>query len=103
MADLLTGIVKSFTKGAKIKADSSVGLKGLSKHLLIIVLALTVYPFLDVLEFDTVSNAVLLFYTAEYAISIVENLDVMGFPIPPFLKPKFEKLAKIAGKEDDDK
>lgn len=100
MADLLTGIVKSFTGHAKIKADSSTGLKGLAKHLLIMLLVLTIYPILDVLQFDAISNAVVLFYIAEYAISILENLEIMGFPIPSFLKSRFEKMAEDADKED---
>ncbi|WP_261809560.1 phage holin family protein [Levilactobacillus humaensis] len=100
MADLLTGIVKSFTHRSKVKADSSRGLRGLAKHLLIILLVITIYPILDVLQFDAVSNAVVLFYIAEYAISILENLQVMGFPIPSFLKQRFEKMAKDTGKEE---
>lgn len=103
MADLMTGIVKSFTIRAKIKADSSRGLRGLAKHLLIMILVLTIYPILDVLEFDAISNAVVLFYIAEYAISILENLEIMGFPIPNFLRPRFEKMAEDAGKERDEK
>lgn len=100
IADLFTGIVKSFTARAKIKADSSTGLRGLAKHLLIMLLVLTIYPILDVLHFDTVSNAAVLFYIAEYAISILENLETMGFPIPDFLKMKFEKMAEDADKEE---
>lgn len=100
MADLLTGIVKSFTGHAKVKADSSTGLKGLAKHLLIMLLVLTIYPILDVLQFDAISNAVVLFYIAEYAISILENLEIMGFPIPDFLKSRFEKMAENANKEE---
>ncbi|WP_158727576.1 phage holin family protein [Levilactobacillus enshiensis] len=103
MADLLTGIVKSFSHRSKVKADSSVGLYGIAKHLLIMLLVLTIYPILDVLQFDSISNAVVLFYIAEYAISIIENLEVMGFPIPEFLKTRFEKMAENAGKERDDK
>ncbi|VDG18438.1 Xin Secretion/Phage Lysis Holin [Lactobacillus brevis KB290] [Lactiplantibacillus mudanjiangensis] len=101
MADLMTGIVKSFTGHAKVKADSSTGLRGLAKHLLIMLLVLTIYPILDVLQFDAISNAVVLFYIAEYAISILENLEVMGFPIPSFLKSRFEKMAETADKEDE--
>lgn len=33
MADLLTGIMKSFTGHAKVKVDSSTGLRGLAKAL----------------------------------------------------------------------
>lgn len=103
MFDLLTGIVKSFSHRAKTKADSSVGLYGLAKHLLIMLLVITIYPILDVLGFDSISNAVVLFYIAEYAISILENLEVMGFPIPDFLKIRFKKMAEDVGKESDKK
>lgn len=103
MADLLTGIVKSFSPRAKDKADSSIGLYGLAKHLLIMLLVITIYPVLDVLQFDSISNAVVLFYIAEYAISILENLEVMGFPIPDFLRIRFKKMAENVGKENDKK
>lgn len=103
MADLLTGIVKSFSPRAKHKADSSIGLYGLAKHLLIMLLVITIYPVLDVLGFDTISNSVVLFYIAEYAISILENLEVMGFPIPDFLRIRFKKMAENVGKENDKK
>jgi len=99
MADLLTGIVKSFSHNAKHKADSSRGLYGLAKHILIMGLVLTIYPILDVLQFDSISNTVVLFYIAEYGISIIENLQVMGFPIPSFIKSRFEKMAEDANKE----
>lgn len=101
VADLLTGIVKSFSKRSKTKADSSIGLYGLAKHLLIMFLVLSIYPFLNVLQFDSISNSIVLFYIAEYAISILENLEIMGFPIPDFLKVRFEKMAEDAGKERD--
>lgn len=103
MADLLTGIVKSFSKRAETKAKSSIGLYGLAKHLLIMMLVLTVYPLLDTLGFTQICNTVVLFYIAEYAISIIENLDVMGFPIPQFLRGRFEDMAKDADKEKGSK
>lgn len=99
MFDLLTGITKSFSPKAKKKADSTKGLYGLAKHLLIMMLVLTIYPILDVMGFDSISNAVVFFYIAEYAISILENLEVMGFPIPDFLKARFEKMVDDSGKE----
>jgi toxin secretion/phage lysis holin len=102
MFDLLTGIVKSFSNKAKKKADSSVGLYGLAKHMLIMMLVLTIYPILDVLQFDSISNAVVFFYIAEYAISILENLEIMGFPIPDFLKGHFEKMVENSDKEIQD-
>lgn len=102
MADLATGIIKSFTEKAKVKADSSTGLKGLAKHLLIMLLVLTIYPILHVLQLDAISNGVVLFYIAEYAISIMENLEVMGFPIPSFVKSRFEKMAEEADKEGEE-
>ncbi|WP_191978899.1 phage holin family protein [Levilactobacillus brevis] len=43
------------------------------------------------------------FYIAEYAISILENLEVMGFPIPDFLRIRFKKMAENVGKENDKK
>ncbi len=67
------------------------------------LLVITIYPVLDVLGFDTISNSVVLFYIAEYAISILENLEVMGFPIPDFLRIRFKKMAENVGKENDKK
>ncbi|WP_137597483.1 phage holin family protein [Paucilactobacillus kaifaensis] len=98
--DMATGLLKSFFPKAKKKADSTTGIQGAIKHILIMVLILTIYPMLDVLEFDTIANTAVVFYISTYAVSILENLDVMGVPFPMFVKERFEKMAKDNNKED---
>lgn len=94
IADLVTGFVKAFSSKAKHKADSSVGIFGAVKHLLIVMVVLTLYPMVDVLGFSGFAEAVVVFYIATYALSIVENLAILGIPVPTFISTRLEKLSR---------
>lgn len=97
--DIFTGMAKSFSRTAKVKTNSTKGLTGLIKHLLVIVVVLVAYPYLDVLGFTSVGNAILIFYIATYGISVTENWGQLGLPIPSFIKERFEKLKEDSEKE----
>ncbi|WP_057769658.1 phage holin family protein [Lactobacillus selangorensis] len=101
--DICTGTFKSVFPNARTKLDSSVGLKGLFKHVSILMIVVTVYPFLDAIQFDAVGSALVIFYAAQYTLSIVENLGVMGLPIPSFITDNVEKLKEAADQNDQSK
>ena len=92
--DLASGFAKAFSRKAKHKADSSVGIFGAVKHLLIVMLVLTLYPMVDTLGFSSFGSAVVIFYIFTYALSIVENLAVLGIPVPKFVSERLEKLSR---------
>lgn len=98
--DILTGMVKGL-KGKQ--GNSTKGLLGLIKHLLVVILIVTAYPYFTLLGLQPYANAFVLFYIASYAISITENLGQMGVPIPNFVKDRIEKLRDLTDKGEDAK
>lgn len=87
--DFVTGYSKSFIGNV---ANSTKGLQGLIKHLLVVVLVLSVCPLLAVLGFRPIATSFILFYIATYGISIIENLGQAGVPLPDFVSKYFDKL-----------
>ena len=87
--DFVTGYSKSFIGNV---ANSTKGLQGLIKHLLVVVLVLNVCPLLAVLGFRPIATSFILFYIATYGISIIENLGQAGVPLPDFVSKYFDKL-----------
>ncbi|EMG27087.1 hypothetical protein X560_0370 [Listeria fleischmannii 1991] len=90
--DIVTGFVRSWIVGRNI--DSTVGLKGLAKHFLMLLIILIVYPYLEIAHLHQIGVGVAVFYIAFYGLSIVENLGQLGLPLPPVVKERFEKLKK---------
>lgn len=70
------------TNHSNKKLDSSVGIKGLIKHGIVLLLVLVLYPYMVVLNFLTYANSIVLFYIFNYGISIIENLNDMGIKLP---------------------
>lgn len=89
-ADILTGWVKAIVLK---KLSSEVSFRGGVKKLFIYVLV-GVGTQLDLLMHTTiVRNAVVTFYCASEALSIVENSAAAGLPIPEFLRQVLEQLS----------
>lgn len=93
--DIATGITKGF---ASKQANSTKGLLGLVKHLLIVLLVLTCYPYLVILNLNYFAVTCTLFYIAVYGISILENLGAMGVPYPRFIRENLEKIKDSSDK-----
>lgn len=95
--DILTGLAKAiYTK----KLNSTINRRGLIEHIIVAVMCITVYPYLMFLGFNEFAGAFLLFFTASYALSIIENLSILGVPFPNSIKKRLEKLRdEIDGKE----
>ncbi|MGF3141249.1 phage holin family protein [Facklamia sp. P13064] len=89
VADFVTGYAKSFLGEV---ANSTKGLQGLIKHLLVVSLVLSVYPVLSVLGFKSIATSFVVFYIATYGISVIENLGQAGVPLPNFVSQYFDKL-----------
>lgn len=91
--DILTGISKAiFNK----KANSTKGLTGIIKHVLVVVLVFFTYPYLNILKFEWASIAFIVFFITTYGISIVENLGILGIPLPTFVKERLNKLHELS-------
>ena len=90
MGDIMTGFVKSLTHKS---TNSTKGLNGLFKHAALMLLILTLYPVLDLLEWDAMADTFLSFYILFYLVSIVENLGQIGIPVPAWVKRYLYKLS----------
>ena len=88
--DILTGNLKNIL-GKNRNLDSSIGIKGLIKHVIVLLLVLTIYPYLSSLNFSTYANSIVIFYIFNYVVSIMENLNEMGIKLPKELKKYLKK------------
>lgn len=77
--DFVTGTAKAIkTKDV----SSSTGLYGLMKHSIILIMVMFLAIVSIVLDVVIIGYAFTLFYVFEYAISILENLDILGIKFP---------------------
>lgn len=90
MGDIMTGFVKSLIYKS---TNSTKGLNGLFKHAALMLLILTLYPVLDLLEWGTMADTFIIFYILFYVVSIVENLGQIGIPVPAWVKRYLYKLS----------
>lgn len=82
LLDIASGTLKSI----KTKTVNSYrGLAGVSKHALMMVLAITLDIYLPLFSFGWASNFILIYFVLYYALSLVENTGALGFPWPPIV------------------
>ena len=89
--DFITGLMAAYTKH---ELNSSVGFKGICRKISMFCLV-GVAHIVDVHMLGDTSmlkTSVTLFYAVNEGISIFENVDVLGIPIPQFLKDRLFNL-----------
>ena len=89
--DILTGIGKAIIRK---KLNSDIGIKGLIKHIIVILLQTTVGLYCRVLGVTFFSYALSTFFLGFYGISLLENANAIGVPLPENLKEAFEQMQK---------
>lgn len=90
--DIFSGIVKAFKEK---RINSSIGLIGLLKHSLVIMVNITIVLISPIFEIEKISNSLVIFYIVQYGFSIIENFVRLGVPVPKFLYDMLlEKSAK---------
>ena len=87
--DILTGMIKAWVNKT---LNSTIGRRGLVEHLAVLVLGVTVYPYLNFIGFEEVATAFIFFFIATYGLSLIENLSEIGVPFPKGLKKRLEKI-----------
>lgn len=91
VVDYITGVVSA---AVNHKLDSNVGFKGIARKMFMFVLV-GVGNVIDVNALNgtaVLRSAIICFYIANEAISIVENAGELGLPIPNKLKKLLEQL-----------
>lgn len=87
--DITTGILKAFVNN---NLNSTINKNGLSKHIGVLLLVVLVIIIFKPLEMENLINTILSFYIFSYILSLLENLILIGVPIPKWLKDKFMDL-----------
>ncbi|QOR34064.1 phage holin family protein [Clostridium sp. 'deep sea'] len=81
--DYLSGVISAAYHG---KLSSNIGVKGISKKLLIIILVSVAHLIDGILGLEfLVRNTVIYFYMSNEVISILENSIKLGLPVPKIL------------------
>ncbi|MBQ7732497.1 MAG: phage holin family protein [Synergistaceae bacterium] len=100
VVDQITGVCAAGTKG---KISSAAGFEGI-KRKVVMFLLVGIAHVIDkhiLGNSDAMRTAVCLFYIGNEGISIIENADILGVPIPKFLRGKFLAFAKKQIQEQD--
>lgn len=104
--DYITGVVCALIwhkspKSADGTFESKASIKGLFRKGAILLVVLVAYK-VDLLAgtAGVTRTAVILFFCANDGMSIVENLGIMGVPMPPALKDAFAVLRQKSGDEE---
>lgn len=92
--DYITGLIKGIYNK---ELSSEIGFKGLLKKVLILVVVSVSVVAEQNLGIPAVREIVIMFFTVNEAISILENASLMGLPIPNKLK---DALLQLRDKED---
>ena len=104
--DYITGILIAavWQRSSKSKTgalESRAGFKGLVRKGLILLVVLIGVQLDAILGLQAFCRtAIVLFFCGNEGLSIVENLGIMGLPLPDFVKTKFEQL-KTKGNPDE--
>lgn len=94
LVDIILGTFSAITNK---KLSSEIGLKGMIKHSSVILIAVVLGSILRLSGQVELSIMMGWFYVAEYGLSIVENLDVLGIPFPSWLVGILNNTKKKGG------
>lgn len=90
---LIAGIWQKSNKSQTGAIESRAGFKGLIRKGLILLVVLIGVQLDSILGLQAFCRtAIVLFFCGNEGLSIVENLGIMGLPLPDFIKTKFEQL-----------
>lgn len=87
--DVFTGLGKAIIKK---RMNSTIGVNGMVKHFVILAMVTLIGPYLSLLNLDWVAWIFIRFFMAGYGISILENAEAIGAPLPKWFKEFFEKM-----------
>lgn len=98
---LVAGVWQRSNKSQTGAIESRAGFKGLIRKGLILFVVLIGVQLDAIIGLQAFCRtAIVLFFCGNEGLSIIENLGIMGVPLPDFIKTKFEQL-KTQGNPDD--
>jgi toxin secretion/phage lysis holin len=101
---LIAGIWQKSSKSQTGALESKAGFKGLIKKGLILLVVLIGVQLDLLIGLEAFCRtAIILFFCGNEGLSIVENLGIMGVPLPDFIKTRFEQLKGKGNPPEEDK
>ena len=97
MFDIITGTLKAFNTNT---VYSKINKQGITSHITIFLFCIFFTWVFYIFNVNEYSEILLLFYIVSYGLSIIENLSLMGLPIPEWLKEKFKVLQDETNRGD---
>lgn len=98
IVDVISGYINSYINRIM---DSSVGIKGLLKHILVIFVSLIMTEYLILFSYKQFAYSFVIYLIINYILSIIENWSQIGLPLPAFIKDHFLRLKKDTLKPED--
>jgi toxin secretion/phage lysis holin len=91
LIDYITGVIVAFQQK---KISSLIGFRGINKKMMIFVLVAmgNIIDQYVIRSGNTLKTMLIMFYLSNEGISIIENIGIMGVPIPKKLKNAVKKL-----------
>ena len=87
--DIITGTLKAFSTNT---VNSKINKQGITTHISIFIFCLFFIWVFCLFGVDEYSDVLLMFYIGSYGLSIIENMSLMGIPLPQWLIEKFKVL-----------
>lgn len=87
--DLITGMAKAVKRKV---ANSTIGLNGLIRHAIIVFIVLMGAVYMPIFGLEVYVPYFVGYFILQYVISVIENLGVIGVPLPKSLKEIIYKL-----------
>ena len=90
---IILDIILGTIKGYKTKTlDSGISKNGITRHLVVLLVTVTLTYVFDLLGLRGYSEILTGFYCFSYFLSVVENLSAIGVPFPEGIKQYFNKM-----------
>lgn len=87
--DIITGTLKAFSNNT---VYSKISKKGVTSHITIFIFCIFFKIVFTLFGAEEYSEILIMFYIVSYGLSIIENISLMGIPLPQWLVEKFKVL-----------
>lgn len=87
--DIITGTLKAFSNNT---VYSKISKKGITSHITIFIFCIFFKIVFSLFGAEEYSKILIMFYIVSYGLSIIENIGLMGVPLPQWLVEKFKVL-----------